>query len=55
MAHQQEMARYGHLKTAEELQSMVAALQKEVDTNAGHARKAAVRIPGLMAQLVHAV
>jgi hypothetical protein len=43
IAHQQELARYGHLKTAEELQSMLAALQKEVDTNAGHARKAAVR------------
>lgn len=42
IAHQQEVARYGHLKTAEELQSMLAALQKEVDTNAGHARKAAV-------------
>lgn len=42
LAHQQEVARYGHLKTSEELQSMLAALQKEVDTNAGHARKAAV-------------
>lgn len=41
LAHQQEVARYGHLKTSEELQSMLAALQKEVDTNAGHARKAA--------------
>lgn len=36
------MARYGHMKTTAELQAMVAALQKEVDTHAGHARKAAV-------------
>ncbi|KAF6255462.1 hypothetical protein COO60DRAFT_1702793 [Scenedesmus sp. NREL 46B-D3] len=39
--HQQELARYGHAKTTAELQSMVGALQKEVDTHAGHARKAA--------------
>lgn len=44
IAHQQELARFGHLKTAEELQSMLAALEKEVDTNAGHARKAAVSV-----------
>lgn len=42
VSHQQEMARYGHVKTTAELQAMVAALQKEVDTHAGHARKAAV-------------
>lgn len=42
LTHQAEMSRYGHLKTTEQLQAMLAALQKEVDTNAGHARKAAV-------------
>jgi hypothetical protein len=42
VAHQQELARYGHSKTTAELQAMVGALQKEVDTHAGHARKAAV-------------
>jgi len=42
VTHQQELSRYGHLKTSSELQSMLAALQKEVDTNTGHARKAAV-------------
>lgn len=44
--HQQELSRYGHLKTSEQLQSMLAALQKEVDTNTGHARKAAVSAVG---------
>jgi TolA-binding protein len=47
IAHQQELARFGHLKTAEELQSMLTALQKEVDTNARHARKAAVSRVGV--------
>jgi hypothetical protein len=42
VAHQQELARYGHSQTTAELQAMVGALQKEVDTHAGHARKAAV-------------
>lgn len=42
VAHQQELARFGNLKTTGELQSMLGALQKEVDTNSGHARKAAV-------------
>lgn len=49
VSHQQEMARYGHVKTTAELQNMVTALQKEVDTHAGHARKAAVslgQLPG---------
>jgi hypothetical protein len=45
-SHQQELARYGHAKTTAELQAMLGALQKEVDTHAGHARKAAVSAVG---------
>eukprot|EP00878_Enallax_costatus_P020748 GHUV01021940.1.p1 GENE.GHUV01021940.1~~GHUV01021940.1.p1 ORF type:complete len:692 (+),score=297.48 GHUV01021940.1:254-2329(+) len=41
VAHQQEVSKYGNAKTMAELQAMVAALQKEVDTHSGHARKAA--------------
>ncbi|KAF8059995.1 HUB2 [Scenedesmus sp. PABB004] len=40
-AHAQELMRYGHAKTAAELTAMVSALQKEVATHTGHARKAA--------------
>ncbi|WIA13504.1 hypothetical protein OEZ85_007077 [Tetradesmus obliquus] len=41
VSHQQELSRYGHTQTTAELQAMLGALQKEVDTHAGHARKAA--------------
>jgi hypothetical protein len=43
LVHRQEMARYGNAKTVAELQSMLTALQKVMDVNANHARKAAVR------------
>lgn len=42
-AHQQELARYGHLRTAGELQEMLERLQQQLDTQSGHALKAVVR------------
>jgi hypothetical protein len=43
VSHHQELARYGHLRTASELQQMLERLQQQLDTHASHALKAVVR------------